>query len=88
MQATEFFKALSDATRLQIVQLLSSQPKMCVCEIVEKLGQPQPTVSRHLNHLKRIGILASERRGTWMWYQLEPNMPKWCQVIIKQLPDS
>ena len=64
MQTTEFFKALSDATRLQIVQLLSSQPKMCVCEIVEKLGQPQPTVSRHLNHLKSIRKLARERRGT------------------------
>ena len=45
---SDFFKALSDPTRLNIVQLLSKQGAMCVCDITTQLGQPQPTVSRHL----------------------------------------
>ena len=88
MQTEEFFKALGDATRLHIVTLLRQQPTLCVCEITQRLKQPQPTISRHLNHLKRVGILDSERRGTWMWYRLADQLPSWCDQIIQQIPDQ
>ena len=83
MDSIDFFKALADPTRLALLQLLFDQPAKCVCELVETLQQPQPTVSRHLGHLKRLGIIDSERRGTWMWYQISDNLPTWCEQILQ-----
>lgn len=51
-------------------------------ELVEILDQPQPTISRHLNHLKKLGILSCVRDGTWMWYEVADDLPEWCQEIL------
>ena len=83
IEPVEFYKALADPTRLALLQLLFDQPAKCVCELVAALNQPQPTVSRHLGHLKRLGIIDSERRGTWMWYQISDDLPTWCQQILQ-----
>lgn len=80
---TDFFKALSDPTRLALLALLFDQPAQCVCDLVNTLEQPQPTVSRHLGHLKRLGIIDSERHGTWMWYKMSDTLPAWCAQILK-----
>jgi ArsR family transcriptional regulator len=45
----------------------------CVCNLVEPLGLSQPTVSHHLKVLTDAGLLARERRGTWMFYRLVPE---------------
>jgi ArsR family transcriptional regulator len=82
----EFFKALSDPTRLTIIELLRAKDALCVCDITAQLQQPQPTVSRHLTHLKRLGILTSERRGTWIWYSLAHDLPDWSKAVIRALP--
>ena len=64
----------------------------CVGDLVDMLDQPQPTVSRHLNHLKKLGILSCVRDGTWMWYEVADDLPEWCQEILDitytQLPSS
>ena len=73
MNKTDFLKALSDPTRLKIVQLLNQKQALCVCDIISELDQPQPTISRHLNQLKQIGILESERKGTWIWYSISQS---------------
>lgn len=85
VEITEFFKALSDPTRLNIIQRLHSQGEMCVCDITAYLQQP--TVSRHLNYLKNRGLLTRERRGTWMWYSLREDLPDGCKTIINALPE-
>jgi ArsR family transcriptional regulator len=41
--------------------------------LVEPLGLAQPTVSHHLKVLTEAGLLARERRGTWMFYRLVPE---------------
>lgn len=82
MQPIELFKVLSDPTRLKLFQILFQKEARCVCELVEILDQPQPTVSRHLNHLKRLGILNCVRDGTWMWYKVADDLPAWCQEIL------
>ncbi|WP_374224429.1 ArsR/SmtB family transcription factor [Streptomyces sp. ISL-94] len=43
----------------------------CVCDISD-VGVSQPTVSHHLKKLKDAGLLSSERRGTWVYYRVEP----------------
>lgn len=77
-------KALADPTRLLIIYLLS-EGDLCVCEIMAALKKPQPTISHHLNILRRAGFLKAEKRGVWVHYSLAsddlPSMIK--QVITK-----
>ncbi|WP_201584497.1 ArsR/SmtB family transcription factor [Psychrobacter jeotgali] len=95
MQPLDLFKVLSDPTRLRIFQILFKKESRCVGELVEMLNQPQPTISRHLNHLKKLGILDCVRDGTWMWYEVAEDLPEWCEDILnityqtlKDQPDS
>lgn len=83
MQPIELFKALSDPTRLKIFYILFKKESRCVGELVEILDQPQPTISRHLNHLKKLGLLNCVRDGTWMWYEVADNLPNWCLDMLE-----
>jgi len=64
-----FFAALSDRTRLRLLNLMDGQ-EVCVCYFVEILGQSQPKISRHLAYLRRAGIVSARREGKWMHYRL------------------
>jgi ArsR family transcriptional regulator, arsenate/arsenite/antimonite-responsive transcriptional repressor len=66
------FKALSDPTRLAIVNQLASAEECCVCNL-EPLGLSQPTISHHLKILREAGLVESTRRGTWAYYRLVPQ---------------
>lgn len=88
MQPLELFKVLSDPTRLKLFQILFQKEARCVGELVEMLDQPQPTISRHLNHLKKLGILSCVRDGTWMWYEMAADLPEWCQEILEIAYDT
>lgn len=70
---SQFFKALSDETRLRIVMLLT-QGELCVCDLMEVLGEPQSKISRHLAYLKYSGITQSRRVGVWMHYKFKEPM--------------
>lgn len=85
MQPVTFFKALADPTRLKLMIEISNHDSICVCDLIEKLDQPQPTISRHLAHLRKAGLVSSERRGTWIWYGVDPELPAWCTDIISNL---
>jgi ArsR family transcriptional regulator, arsenate/arsenite/antimonite-responsive transcriptional repressor len=63
------FKALADRTRLRILGLLAAG-EVCVCDIHESLGLPQPTTSRHLAYLRRAGLVATRKQGLWVHYRL------------------
>ena len=83
IQPIELFKVLSDPTRLKLFQILYKKEARCVGELVDMLDQPQPTISRHLNHLKKLGILSCVRDGTWMWYKVANDTPPWCADILE-----
>jgi len=68
-QSVQFFKALSDETRLRIVMLLT-HGELCVCDVMMVLDQPQSKISRHLAYLKHSGLTQSRRVGVWMHYWL------------------
>jgi ArsR family transcriptional regulator, arsenate/arsenite/antimonite-responsive transcriptional repressor len=63
------FKALADGTRLRILGLLLAG-EVCVCDIHDSLGLPQPKVSRHLAYLRRAGLVETRRDGLWVHYRL------------------
>jgi ArsR family transcriptional regulator len=69
------FKAIADPGRLRLLNFIAGRPdaEACVCNLVEPLGLSQPTVSHHLRVLTEAGLLARERRGTWMFYRLVPE---------------
>lgn len=69
-QLAQFFKALSDETRLRIMMLLT-QSELCVCDLMFVLDEPQSKVSRHLAYLKYSGLTNSKRAGVWMHYSLK-----------------
>jgi DNA-binding transcriptional ArsR family regulator len=63
------FKALADATRLRVVNLLLRHPS-CVCELEAALGLSQPLLSRHLSYLRNCGLVESRRDGMRVNYEL------------------
>jgi len=68
-------KALADPLRLRMLSAIASDPRgeACVCDLAELADVSQPTVSHHLEKLKATGLLASERRGTWVYYSILPS---------------
>ncbi|MFF1481195.1 ArsR/SmtB family transcription factor [Streptomyces sp. NPDC058301] len=73
-RTAKMFKALGDPVRLRLFSLVASHAggEACVCDISD-VGVSQPTVSHHLKKLKEAGLLSSERRGTWVYYRVEPG---------------
>jgi ArsR family transcriptional regulator len=67
------FKALSDPTRVAIVNRLGSAPEVCVCDLTAAFELSQPTISHHLRILREAGLVESESRGTWAYYRLIPE---------------
>jgi ArsR family transcriptional regulator, arsenate/arsenite/antimonite-responsive transcriptional repressor len=67
------FKALSDPTRVAIVNRLAAAPEVCVCDLTSAFELSQPTVSHHLRVLRDAGLVDAERRGTWAFYRLVPE---------------
>lgn len=85
-QFAPLFKALGDETRLEIVGLLAARGKeLCVCEIESHFALSQATVSHHLRILREAGIVSAERRGTWVYYALEPALREKCGGFVRVL---
>lgn len=62
-------KALSDETRLKIIDMLSCH-ELCACEILEAFAIAQPTLSYHLKILTECNLLQARRSGSWIFYSL------------------
>lgn len=77
------FSALSDETRLRILMLLDSEPRLCVCHLQELLNRPQSTISRHLAVLLQDEWLRITRQGTWNIYDINPDLPLWVRQVIR-----
>jgi ArsR family transcriptional regulator len=68
------FKALGDPIRLRLLSLIASHAggEACVCDLTDGFDVSAPTISHHLKVLREIGLVTSERRGTWVYYRAEP----------------
>jgi ArsR family transcriptional regulator len=73
--------ALADPTRLEILHLLRSGEKT-VAELMAALGLRQNNVSQHLAYLRRVGAVAGERRGTFVYYRVSlPGLIEACDAV-------
>ena len=88
MDQTDFFKCLSDPTRLNILKMVMVKDNVCVCEMTAGLDLSQPKISRHLALLRNLSILLDQRKGQWVYYRLNPDLPIWAvdvlNIIAKQ----
>jgi ArsR family transcriptional regulator len=68
-------KALADPVRLRLLSAVASRAngEACVCELSAGIEVSQPTISHHLKVLRTAGLLTSERRGSWVYYRIEPD---------------
>ncbi|MEM8874292.1 MAG: metalloregulator ArsR/SmtB family transcription factor [Planctomycetota bacterium] len=83
MRVTEYpdthalLRAFADPTRLRLLALLRLAKRegggeVCVCDLVDVLELPQPTVSRHLAALRGAGLVLVRKDGAWSHYRLAP----------------
>lgn len=66
----KLFKALSDETRLRILNVLSER-ECCVCEVMQALNISQSRASRNLGILEDAGLVRSRREGLWIVYSID-----------------
>jgi len=81
------FKALADPMRIRILNLLANNDEaVCVCEIVKHFPIQQPSISHHLKILRDSRFVLAERRGTFMYYQVNrkclAEFPHAARVIL------
>lgn len=67
------FKALGDPVRLRMASMIAAQPELCVCEITPAFDLSSGTISHHLRLLREAGLVGCERRGTYVYYWINPE---------------
>jgi ArsR family transcriptional regulator len=90
--AIDIFKALADDVRLRIVRSLLGA-ELSVAELVDVLGLPQSTVSRHLKPLRDAKLVDTRREGTSVYYRrgvllIEGDLGKVLQERLADLPSA
>src|SRR6267143_5254613 len=74
MDDVKILQALAEPRRLAIVQQLASSGEVCACDFTDCCGVSQPTISHHLKVLRDAGAVVSERRASWVFYRVAPNL--------------
>jgi len=75
-QLANQYKALGHPARLRIINLLTQQDSLCVCELMRVCEFAQSFSSRHLAILREAGLVETEKVGTWVHYRLTPACTK------------
>lgn len=80
----DLLQALSDKTRQEIIMVFTSNKELCANDIANNFSLSRPTISHHLNLMKRIGILNSRKDGKEMYYSLNKSyLVDTLKMIIK-----
>ena len=83
-QAVRWFHALSDETRLEIVERLLSGER-CVCELTDLMDAAQSRLSFHLKTLKDAGLVTHRREGRWVYYTLNRDTLEDIESLVASL---
>jgi ArsR family transcriptional regulator len=74
VRLSDVHAALAEPLRLRLLRLVLER-ELCVCEVMQVVDEPQYKISRHLGALKRAGLLRDWKEGTWVHYELRPDLP-------------
>ena len=68
----QIFKAFGDPTRLKLLRLLmfNNEDKLKVIDLAEKLGISQPAITQHINILKELDLIKSNREQNRIYYYI------------------
>src|SRR5213075_255853 len=83
-RAIELFHALSDETRLGIIELLR-RGERCVCELTDTLDAAQSRLSFHLRVLRDAGIVRNRKDGRWVHYELNADAFEEVESLVAHL---
>lgn len=79
----KIFKALSDETRLNILQEIAIHEEICVCKLMEKFTIAQSKLSYHLKLLLEASLINVKSKGKWNFYSI--NMEALQNVLSENM---
>ncbi|MCI9533192.1 MAG: winged helix-turn-helix transcriptional regulator [Lachnospiraceae bacterium] len=92
MGFAETFKALSDPTRREILDLLKGGRPLTAGEIVDQFNMTGATISHHLSILKHAGLIDDEKKGKYIYYYLSSSVLddvlNWILSLKEDLPSE
>ncbi len=83
-RAIELFHALSDETRLEVIELLR-RGERCVCELTDTLDAAQSRLSFHLRVLKDAGVVRDRKDGRWVYYELDAEVFEEMETLVSEM---
>jgi len=82
VQTAEFLKALAHPARLQIAEILRER-EACVCHLEAHLGYRQPYISQQIMVMRKAGLLAERRDGTYVFYRIaDPRVGSLLDTLV------
>src|SRR5881275_1863880 len=89
-ELAQVFKAIADPVRLRLLSLIASHAggEACVCDLSGVFDLSGPTISHHLKVLREADLIAGERRGTWIYYRVHPELlAQLSAVLVPAAPE-
>ena len=82
------FKAVADPVRLRLLSLIACHDggESCVCDLTDAFDVTGPAVSYHLRVLREAGLISCERRGTWLYYRINPRVMARMSAVLVPAP--
>ncbi len=82
------FKAVADPMRLRLLSLIACHDggESCVCDLTAAFDVTAPTISYHLRILREAGLISAERRGTWVYYRVNPEVMAQMSAVLVPEP--
>lgn len=84
VELARLFKAMGDPVRLRLLSLIASHAggEACVCDLSGVFELTGPTISHHLKVLREAGLITGERRGTWVYYRIQPDALRRLSAVL------
>ncbi|MCU0430211.1 MAG: metalloregulator ArsR/SmtB family transcription factor [Cytophagaceae bacterium] len=80
-----FFQCLGESSRLRILYLIYKAEEMCISDLELILDFTQTKTSRHLNYMKRLGMLEARKFDQWVYYKIEKEYLRLFEMYCKEL---
>jgi arsenate reductase (thioredoxin) len=84
------FKAVADPMRLRLLSLIACHDggESCVCDLTAVFDVTPPSISYHLKILREAGLISSDRRGTWVFYRVNPDVMARMSAVLTPQPTA